>query len=701
MREAAARRRGPATARRARAARRRSASRRAPSSRARATRAARRCARRATRVAGRGSSSSRWRGRYGLGFSWHSSKGSLRDCGDRRRGALGSGGSGRRAARSRRPARLRARRGQGRLPARAARAARRALPGHGRRGPPGAARARRGQPRALEPALPRGPAARPERAAHAGPLPGRACGALASLAPSASLRPRTCSAAAAGRRRGVLPGAARRRRRDPGRAAPPPAHLNDAHAARLRRAALRGPDSDVILGDARCTPLGGPVDLERRLGRRRRLHQVHPHHRLRGRRCCSPPQRALGAAAPASLEPEARFGLAGSARRGTAHDGCMLLQVGIGSGNKAGTFNGDHDVWRLPENDDRLTGARNRYLRERPAFRANAPGEPLPPNLAGRVSAAFALAAQLDAATAPGPRARPSSRPPPRSSRRRRRATCADDVATALPHAFYPESSWRDDLELGAAELALAAQALGDPRAGDWLRVGRLGRALPAREAGADTLNLYDTSALAHAELVRALRAARSPRRSASRRCSPTCARSSTAGVRRSRHDPFRAGVDLRRLRRRLPRLRARRHRRALPAAHGRRPLRRASPPAQRDWALGANPWGVSLMIGVGERFPLCPQHVVANLSGSRTAAAAAARRGRQRPERRSAVRRRARRVLRRGPHLPVATASTATRAFTGHGSRFVDDVRVVADGRAGDRLHGDGRALAFALTGS
>ena len=37
----------------------------------------------------------------------------------------------------------------------------------------------------------------------------------------------------------------------------------------------------------------------------------------------------------------------------------------------------------------------------------------------------------------------------------------------------------------------------------------------------------------------------------------------------------------------------------------------------QRDWALGANPWGVSLMIGVGSVFAQCPQHVVANLSGS------------------------------------------------------------------------------------
>ena len=39
----------------------------------------------------------------------------------------------------------------------------------------------------------------------------------------------------------------------------------------------------------------------------------------------------------------------------------------------------------------------------------------------------------------------------------------ASDVVTALPHAFYPESSWRDDMEWAAAELALAGQALATP----------------------------------------------------------------------------------------------------------------------------------------------------------------------------------------------------------------------------------------------
>ena len=79
----------------------------------------------------------------------------------------------------------------------------------------------------------------------------------------------------------------------------------------------------------------------------------------------------------------------------------LYLQVGIGSGNTDGTFLGDHDLWRLPEEDDALAGADNRYLRSRPAFRANDPGTRLPPNLAGRLAAALALAAQVDAAHDP------------------------------------------------------------------------------------------------------------------------------------------------------------------------------------------------------------------------------------------------------------------------------------------------------------
>jgi endoglucanase len=101
------------------------------------------------------------------------------------------------------------------------------------------------------------------------------------------------------------------------------------------------------------------------------------------------------------------------------------------------------------------------FIKYRPVFRAAAPGAPISPNLAGRAAAAFALGAQ--------------------------------------------EDSWEDDLELGAVELALAARRLGDRRAAGRLRAAAhwAGRCLASGHR--DALNLYDTSALAHADLVRAL----------------------------------------------------------------------------------------------------------------------------------------------------------------------------------------------------
>ena len=39
----------------------------------------------------------------------------------------------------------------------------------------------------------------------------------------------------------------------------------------------------------------------------------------------------------------------------------------------------------------------------------------------------------------------------------------------------------------------------------------------------------------------------------------------------------------------------------------------------QRNWALGANAWGTTFVIGEGTVFPHCPQHQVANLAGSLT----------------------------------------------------------------------------------
>ena len=107
----------------------------------------------------------------------------------------------------------------------------------------------------------------------------------------------------------------------------------------------------------------------------------------------------------------------------------------------------------------------------------------------------------------------------------------------------------------------------------------------------------------------------------------------------------------------------------------------------QRDWVLGANPWGASLMIGVGTDFPHCPQHVVANLSGQPGRHGADPPwRCRQRPEQRRPVRRRPRRVLRGGACLPAGWrrrlrgGSPATGASTSTTSRSWQTVEPAID---------------------
>ena len=219
--------------------------------------------------------------------------------------------------------------------------------------------------------------------------------------------------------------------------------------------------------------------------------------------------RELGTQAPATLGDEARFGQDWLERAWDADRGILYIQVGIGSGNTDGTFTGDHDLWRLPEADDALADKADRYLSHRPAFRAGDPGTAIPPNLAGRMAAALALAAQVDATGDPA-RARQELETAAAIFAKAKTAKVKEsDVVTALPHAFYPESSWRDDLEWAGAELALAGQALHDDRAAAWLRAGATwAKAYLDKEAGDDTFNLYDTSALAHADLIRAMRAA-------------------------------------------------------------------------------------------------------------------------------------------------------------------------------------------------
>jgi endoglucanase len=296
-----------------------------------------------------------------------------------------------------------------------------------------------------------------------------------------------------------------------------------------------------------------------------------------------------------------------------AGTGTLYTQVGIGSGQD---FLGDHDTWRLPQADDLLDvspGDPHYYQRYRPVFRAAGPGEALSPNLAGRVAAAFALAAQVEAASDPA------------AARRHLTAaaqifdlaetTDVGQLVTTEPFSFYPEASWHDDLAAGATELALAGAALHDPREQGWTMLAAHWAKANADDGGTDPLSVYDLSTVADAELARRLTAVPLPgaeigvdglRADLRQRL--------TAGVRAAAANPMGAaagngGSDYA----------AQQLGYAATAALYRRATGdgrfAAFGTAQLGIALGANGWGTSLVVGAGSTYPRCPHDQIANLT--------------------------------------------------------------------------------------
>ncbi len=325
---------------------------------------------------------------------------------------------------------------------------------------------------------------------------------------------------------------------------------------------------------------------------------------------------------------EAAFGVRWLLRMWDDRTRTLYYQVGIGEGNDRTL--GDHDIWRLPQADDRYGGTSRaaRYIRHRPVFRAGPPGSPVSPNLAGRDAAAFGLCFQVYRRTHPALAAR--------CLRAGEHIFALADTApgrllTVIPFDFYPETEWRDDLELGATELALAT-AHGHLPAGLPHRRSRYYLRLAAHWAhayitgpndAADTLNLYDTSGLAHYDLVRAIRAAHDPRRlqvtpaGLLRDLRRQLGRAQAQG----RTDPFGFGFP-------WAAYDTTSHGFGLAVmageydqlTHGRRYA-----VAGARWlgnVLGANAWGVALAVGDGTTFPHCMQHQVANLAGSLDGAA-------------------------------------------------------------------------------
>ncbi len=335
-----------------------------------------------------------------------------------------------------------------------------------------------------------------------------------------------------------------------------------------------------------------------------------------------------------ALRAEARFGSDWLLKMWDAKRGVLYYQVGLGDGDKRSIL-GDHDLWRLPQADDRV-GARHSsrayFISHRPVFAANAPGAPISPNLAGRTAAAFALCAQLQAAV---------------DADYARRCLFAGQtlydradlhpggLVTSSPHSYYDEREWRDDVELGAVELYRATRALGGagmphPDPSHYLSpAARWADAyMSSPHNGSDSLNLYDVSALAHYDLQGILKSPAVQQLERSDPAidlptSPAALQSDSAAqlrlaARRATTDPFRlasvsGNVDT------VPHALGNAIAARLYAtAHGSPGYDRLAH-QQLAWVLGANPWGSSFVVGAGALFPRCLAHQLANLSGSLT----------------------------------------------------------------------------------
>jgi hypothetical protein len=246
----------------------------------------------------------------------------------------------------------------------------------------------------------------------------------------------------------------------------------------------------------------------------------------------------------------------------------------------------DHDSWRLPEDD---CPAANPKWGPRPVYFG------VGANLAGRTSAAFALAARLyapyDAAFAS--RCLTAARSVYKLGKANER------VVSTLPASFYPEATWADDMEWGAAELFRSTQAaeyLNDAIAYSY-RAG----------AAHGVSSVYDTHAVAHFVLYPHVGRAQQERLLG-------YLREDAELVRRQTINPYRLGT---------PYLWG-----TADGAAGAAMTMRfyglltgekeylTLATRQRDYILGCNPFGLSCVIGAGTRYPLYPHHQVANLRG-------------------------------------------------------------------------------------
>jgi endoglucanase len=314
----------------------------------------------------------------------------------------------------------------------------------------------------------------------------------------------------------------------------------------------------------------------------------------------------------------------------------------------------EYDIWTLPQaaDDYRQPGDPKPcdpyttfYICDRPVYLAGPAGSSISPNLAGRLSADFALCSQLSRDSNPSLANRclknaedifalaniSYADPAPSVGS----GSCPACLLTVVPFDGYPENVWDDDMELGATELYFALQSatLSGDEATMPANLPHMDPSYYLRQAAqfarryitdvydpgfGDTLNLYDVSGLAHFELYRALQMEANPselaisqsaiRQQLLRQVNDAIAQAST--------DPWGFGThwnygD------------TTSHGGGLSVMASEAYYLTHSPTyntfSQR-WLgniLGANAWGSSFIVGVGSTFPNCIQHQVANIAGA------------------------------------------------------------------------------------
>jgi hypothetical protein len=323
-----------------------------------------------------------------------------------------------------------------------------------------------------------------------------------------------------------------------------------------------------------------------------------------------------------TLAPEAAFGLNWLAKLWNPTRKVLYIQVGIGNGNASDSIQGDYDYWFLPQQEDKLgakPGSPDYYVEYRPVFEAAAPGQKIDPDFAGRFAADFALGAQLAARTNPA-RAR-ALLAEARGVYAMARTSGVGSLVTTFPHDYYPAGQWKSDMLWGAAEIALAAEAVhASPSvvrsslatATSWAHA-YLAQGHPA---GGDTLNLYDTGAVGESELLAALHGASAG--GLSRALLNDLAAQLTVAEHNAAGDPFGLGIQLG-SGDATPHAFGLYITNALYQHAGGSGRFAAFAQQQLNFALGANGWGSSFVVGAGSTFPHCLQSEIANLSGSLT----------------------------------------------------------------------------------